>query len=234
VAYNQGQGLWWAGTNEQLGEIMRRINQSAKAIKPSVLIGSPSITGLNTGQPINQSPSNRATAYQMLSAGDGATGKLVDWIDFVPFHVYDYGAAWQLTGSYHLTIYDILYYLRETLKQSAINKANIPIYMNEGGFEHYGDYKSAAKIHFDSLSAKQQANEIFKIAAIYAGFGVKGFYPYTSGFLGDYETKPEIAAAYDKINTRIAGKTIHPDSAFNKETGAMFFKTTDGYEEYIP
>jgi len=45
---------------------------------------------------------------------------------------------------------------------------------------------------------------------------------------------PEIATVYDKINKRIAGKTIHPASGFNKQTGAMFFKTTDGYEEYIP
>jgi len=75
---------------------------------------------------------------------------------------------------------------------------------------------------------------VFKIAAIYAGFGVKGFYPFVSGFLGDYETSPEIAVAYDKVNKSISGKTIHPASSFNKQTGEMFFKTTDGYEEYIP
>lgn len=234
VAYFRGQGLWWAGTFDQLGEMMRRINITAKAINPAVLIGAPSITGLHNGQPINQSSSNRANGYQLLSAGDGAKGKLVDWIDFVPFHTYDIGAAWQLTGSEHRTIYDILPYFRQMLQSPAINKPNIPIYMNEGGFEHYGNYRSPAKIYFDSLPAKQQANELFKIAAINAGFGVKGFYPFASGFFGDYETKPEIAAVYDKINKRIAGKTIHPDSGFNKDTGAMYFKTTDGYEEYIP
>jgi hypothetical protein len=83
------------------------------------------------------------------------------------------------------------------------------------------------------MTLQLQANEIFKQAAIYAGYGVKGFYPWTSGFLGDFETTPEIAAAYDKINKRIAGKIISPDSWFNKETGEMFFKTTDGFEEYI-
>jgi hypothetical protein len=234
VAYNQGQGLWWAGSFDQLGEIVRRINVAAKAIKPSVLIGAPSITGLHNGQPINQSPSNRANAYQLLSAGDGVGGKLVDWIDFLPFHVYDNGAAWQLSGSNHWTLYDILIYLRKIIQSPAINKPAIPIYMDEGGFEHYGDYRSPAKIYFDALPVKQQANEVFKIAAIYAGFGVKGFYPYMNGFLGDFENQPEIAAAYDKINKRIAGKTIDPASGFNKETGAMFFKTTDGYEENIP
>jgi hypothetical protein len=55
-----------------------------------------------------------------------------------------------------------------------------------------------------------------------------------NGSLGDFETQPEIAAAYDKINKRIAGKTIDPASGFNRETGSMFFKTTDGYEENIP
>jgi hypothetical protein len=230
VAYFQGQGLWWTGTFDQLGEMMRRINVTAKAINPAVLIGAPSITGLHNGQPINPSPSNRANGYQLLSAGDGAKGKLVDWIDFVPFHTYDIGAAWPE----HRTVYDMLIYLREMLQNPAINKPNIPIYMNEGGFEHYGNYRSSAKIYFDSLSTKQQANEIFKMAAINAGFGVKGFYPFASGFLGDYETTPEIAAVYNKINTRVAGKTIHPNAAFNKVTGAMYFKTTDGYEEYIP
>ncbi len=234
VWYSQGQGLWWAGTFDQLGEIMRRINITAKAIKPSVLIGAPSITGLNKGQPISQSQSNQANGYQLLSAGDGANGKLADWIDFVPFHVYDLGAAWQLSGSNHWTLYDTLFYLKDMLKRPEINRPNIAIYMTEGGFEHYGDYKSPAIKYFDSLPVKQQANEIFKIAAIYAGFGVKAFYPYMNGFLGDFETRPEIAVAYDKINTRIAGKTISPDARFNKETGEMFFKTTDGYEEYIP
>ena len=234
IAYFRGQGLWWAGTFEQLGEMMRRVNVTAKAINPAVLIGAPSITGLHNGQPINQSLSNRANGYQLLSAGDGAKGKLVDWVDFVPFHIYDIGAAWQLTGAEHRTIYDILTYFRQMLKSPEINKPNIPIYMNEGGFEHYGNYSSSAKLYLDALPAKQQANEIFKIAAIYAGSGVKGFYPFASGFLGDYETSPEIAAVYDKINARIAGKTIHPDAGFNKETGAMHFKTTDGFEEYIP
>jgi hypothetical protein len=124
--------------------------------------------------------------------------------------------------------------VRATVSEKAINKPDIPIYMNEGGFVHFGDFEGAAYKYFNSLSLKQQANEIFKQAAIYAGSGVKGFYPWTTGFLGDFETIPEIASAYDKVNKRIAGKTISPDSWFNKETGAMFFKTTDGYEEYIP
>lgn len=233
VWYSQGQGLWWAGSFDDLGEMMRRINTTAKAIKPSVLIGAPSITGLHHQQPINQSPSNRANGYQLLSAGDGAGGKLIDWVDFVPFHVYDIGAAWQLSEDKR-TLYDTLPYLKQMLASPGVNKPNMPIYMNEGGFEHYAGYSSQAKKYFDSLPPKQQANEVFKIAAIYAGYGVKGFYPFASGFLGDYETSPEIAAAYDKINKRIAGNTIHPASGFNRQTGAMYFKTTDGYEEYIP
>jgi len=230
VWYNQGQGLWWAGSFDQLGEMIRRINVAAKAIKPSVLIGAPSITGLCTGQPINLGPGNRANGYQELSAGDGAGGKMVDWIDFVPFHIYNMGATCKIAGAAHMTLYDSLYYLRVMLAQPAVGKPSIPIYMSEGGFEP----GSNQQLYFDSLSPAQQADEIFKIAAIYAGFGVRGIYPYLCGFLGDYETKPEIAAAYDKINTRIAGKTIHPDSWFNVENGEMFFKTTDGYEAHIP
>lgn len=224
---------WWDGTLTQLAQVQKRIYLAAKSAKPSILVGAPSITGLHNGQPINQSPSNRANGYQLLSAGDGEGGKLADWIDFVPFHVYDLGAAWQLSADKR-TLYDTLPYLKQMLASQGVNKPNIPIYMNEGGFEHYGNYKSHAKKYFDALPPKQQANEVFKIAAIYAGFGVKGFYPFVSGFLGDYETSPEIAAAYDKINKRISGKTIHPASSFNKQTNEMFFKTTDGYEEYIP
>ena len=233
IWYSQGQGLWWAGSFDDLGAIMRRVNMAAKAIKPTVQIGAPSITGLHNLQPINQSPSNRANGYQLLSAGDGAGGKLLDWVDFIPFHVYDLGAAWQLNADKR-TLYDTLPYLKQMLASQGVNKPNIPIYMNEGGFEHYGNYSSPAKKYFDSLSPKQQANEVFKIAAIYAGFGVKGFYPYMSGFLGDFEAQPEIAVAYDKVNKRIAGKTISPDAWFNKQTGEMLFKTTDGYEELIP
>lgn len=234
IKQNQGQGSWWLGTLTQLAEMQKRIYQSAKKIKPTVLIGSPAITGLHLGQPINAGASNKSSALQMLSSNDGAGGKLVDWIDFVPFHIYDEGATWKLRSTDKWTLYDMLEYLGKTLSEKSINKPNIPIYMNEGGFEHYGNYESPAYKYFNSLPVQQQANEVFKQAAIYAGFGVKGFYPWVSGFLGDYETTPEIAAVYDKINKRIAGNTIHPDSWFNKETGEMFFKTTDGYEEYIP
>lgn len=224
---------WWDGTLSQLAQVQKHIYLAAKAAKPSILVGAPSITGLHHSQPINQSPRNRASGYQLLSASDGEGGKLIDWVDFVPFHVYDLGAAWQLSADKR-TLYDTLIYLRQILASQGVNKPNMHIYMNEGGFEHYGNYSSPAKKYFDSLPPKQQANEIFKIAAVYAGYGVKGFYPFASGFLGDYETNHEIAAAYDKINKRIAGKTIDPRSGFNKESGGMFFKTTDGYEEYIP
>jgi hypothetical protein len=214
--------------------MQKRIYQTAKAIKPTVLIGSPALTGLTLEQPINKNETNRSSSYQLLTASDGAGGKLADWIDFLPIHIYGVGADWRFVPKYHWTLYDMLGYVHDTLSENSINKPNIPIYMNEGGFEHYGDYESPAYKYFNSMALQQQANEIFKQAAIYAGYGVKGFYPWTSGFLGDFETAPEIAAAYDKINRRISGKTISPDSWFNKETGAMFFKTTDGYQENIP
>ena len=236
ILFRQGQGLWWAGSFDQLGEMTRRINIAAKLVKPTVLIGSPSITGMHTGQAINQSPANRASSFQMLSAGDGAGGRFMDWVDFVPFHIYGYGQnssqkfTGQMTGDEYNRLYENLDYIKAILAQPLINKPNIPIYMDEGGFGNEGP----AKERFDAMTKKQQSNEIFRIAAIYAGFGVKGFFPYTNGFFGNFETQPHIAEAYNKINTRISGKTISPDSWINKETGAMYFKTTDGYEEYIP
>ncbi len=231
---NQGGGSWWMGSLTQLGEMQKRIYQAAKAVKPTVLIGSPALTGLTPDQPINRYAKNRSSAYQLLTASDGAGGKLSNWIDFLPFHVYDLGANNKLEPKNHRTIHVIVDYVHAVLNEPAINKPYLPIYMNEGGFEHYGTFESAAYKYFNSLTLQQQQDEIFKQAAIYAGYGVKGFYPWASGFLGDFETTPEIAIAYDKVNKRIAGKTISPDAWFNKETGEMFFKTTDGYEEKIP
>lgn len=225
----QGQSSWWLGTPNQLADIQKRIYKAAKAVKPSVQIGAPALTGLHTGQPIDASPKNRASQFQLLTASDGSGGKLADWIDFVPFHTYNYGASWQINGSEHKTLYNNLYYLKKMLAHPAINRSNIPIYMNEGGFED----NSASRKYFQSLSDNEQANEIFKMAAINAGFGVKGFYPWLSGYLGDYETNPKVAMAYEKIANRISGKTISSDSWFNVETGEMLFKTRDGYSEYI-
>jgi hypothetical protein len=231
---NQGGGSWWMGSLAQLGEMQKIIYQAAKAVKPTVLIGSPALTGLTPDQPINKNSSNRSSAYQLLTASDGAGGKLVDWVDFVPFHVYDLGASGKLEPKHHWTTHVIVDYVHAVLNEPAINKPNLPIYMNEGGFEQYNAAYNPALQYFNSLTLKQQQDEIFKQAAIYAGYGVKGFYPWTSGFMGDYETTPEIAAAFDKVNKRIAGKTISPDAWFSKETGGMYFKTTDGYEELIP
>jgi hypothetical protein len=230
---NKGQSSWWMGSLRQLGEIQKRIYQSAKKINPAIQIGSPALTGLHLGQPINASPINKSSSLQMLTADDGGGGKLADWIDFVPFHIYDEGSTWKLRTTDKWTLYEMISYLRKTLSEASSNKPNIPIYMNEGGFEHYSNHEGHAYKYFNSLTLQEQSNEIFKQAAIYAGSGVKGFYPWTSGFLGDYETTPEISAVYNKINKRISGKTISPESWFNKNTGAMFFKTTDGYEEYI-
>lgn len=234
LAQGQGQASWWMGTITQLGEMQKRIYLAAKAIKPSVLIGSPALTGLTPEQPINKSDVNKSSSYQLLTASDGAGGKLADWIDFLPIHIYDIGADWRLEPRNHWTLYDLLGYVHDIVSEKSINKPSIPIYMNEGGFQVYGTFESQAFKFFNAMTPQQQSNEIFKQAAIYAGNGVKGFYPWTTGFLGDFETTPEIAATYDKVNKRIAGKTISPDSWFNKETGEMFYKTTDGYEEYLP
>jgi hypothetical protein len=231
---NQGSGSWWMGSLAQLADMQKRIYLAAKAIKPSIHIGSPALTGLTPDQPINRSLNNQSSTYRLLTASDGSGGKLSDWIDFVPFHVYDLGTNGEFNQKNKRSILDLLIYIKQTLNEKAINKPNIPIYMNEGGFEHYGNYESPVYNYFNSLTKQQQANEIFKQAAIYAGYGVKGFYPWVSGFMGDYETTPEIAAVYDKVNKRIAGKTISPDAWFNKASGEMFFKTTDGFEEHIP
>jgi hypothetical protein len=222
------QGIWWAGTFDQLGDIVRRVSIAAKAVKPAVKIGAPSATGLALGQVHYKTPTSRSNIHMMLSAADGVGGKMVDWVDYLAIHIYGISTNRPFNGGY-LSLVDILRYYRELFMMESINKPNMDIIMTEGGYD-----TGSAQDKFKAMSFSWQANEIKKWFILQAGFGLKGVYPFVDGFMGEPARYPEHEAAYIWLTTNLQGKTIHPDSCFNEETGEMYFKNTTGFEEYLP
>lgn len=223
--YTQAQqGIWYTGTFDDIGNHTRLINLAAKAVKPSVKVVAPSTTGVSLGQRWF-SAGNRSSAHFMLAAGDGATGKLIDWVDVLSFHVYEQLTDKRKTNWFHSLI-DLLRYYRELYMMESINKPNLEMMMNEGGFENGAAYTTLL-----SQPAEWQKNELIKQMILYASY-CSGFYPHYQ--FGDPERITAHREAMEWCTTYLQGKTIHPDSCFNEDTGEMYFKNTDGYEIYLP
>jgi hypothetical protein len=72
---------FWTGTKEKLSEMVRRANQTIKAIDPNAKIVAPCVTGLYNAN-------NEAYFLGMMNASDKANGKMKDWIDIVNVHLY--------------------------------------------------------------------------------------------------------------------------------------------------
>lgn len=76
--------FYFSGTFAKLAEMVRRANQAIKAVDPTAKIVSPPLTAWSS------TAGGTAETYLtgMMSAGDGATGTMKDWIDIVGVHLY--------------------------------------------------------------------------------------------------------------------------------------------------
>lgn len=79
-----GSHFFFSGTFAKLSEMVRRANQTIKAIDPTAKIISPAIT--NWSATAGQSAENYFVG--MMEAPDGAGGKMKDWVDIVGVHLY--------------------------------------------------------------------------------------------------------------------------------------------------
>ena len=78
-----GSSFFFSGTFAKLSEMVRRANQAIKAVDPTAKILSPAVQGW-------AATSGTSDTYftGMMSASDGATGTMKDWIDIVAVHLY--------------------------------------------------------------------------------------------------------------------------------------------------
>jgi len=77
---------FYSGTQTILSQMVRRANQSIKAIDAAAKIVSPAVTSLQTG--------NGQTYFAaMMAASDGASGNMSNWTDAVGVHLYPNNVA---------------------------------------------------------------------------------------------------------------------------------------------
>jgi hypothetical protein len=78
-----GSNFFFSGTFAKLSEMVRRANQAIKAVDPTAKIICPAVQGW-------QATSGTSDSYfaGMMSAEDGATGTMKDWVDIVGVHLY--------------------------------------------------------------------------------------------------------------------------------------------------
>jgi hypothetical protein len=87
--HNDGTGpgantdCFFTGTFAKLAEMTRRANQAIKAVDPTAKILCPPVQGWTT-----TSGSSDSYFTGMMSASDGATGTMKDWVDIVAVHLY--------------------------------------------------------------------------------------------------------------------------------------------------
>lgn len=79
-----GTGCYFSGTYAKLAEMVRRANQAIKAVDPAAKIISPNTQGW-VATPAQQ-PETYFTG--MMSASDGASGTMKDWVDIIGVHLY--------------------------------------------------------------------------------------------------------------------------------------------------
>lgn len=79
-----GTKSFWTGAYVKLAEMVRRANQAIKAVDPTAKIISPSIQGWSATA--NQASETFFTG--MMSASDGASGTMKDWVDIISVHLY--------------------------------------------------------------------------------------------------------------------------------------------------
>lgn len=87
--HNDGTGpggysdCFFTGTWAKLSEMVRRANQAIKAVDPTAKIISPAVQGWTA-------TSGLSDAYftGMMSASDGASGTMKNWVDIIAYHAY--------------------------------------------------------------------------------------------------------------------------------------------------
>jgi|SRR5687768_2890700 len=79
-----GTAFFFSGTHAKLSEMVRRANQTIKAIDPTAKVLSPPLVSWSS------SAGGSAETYftSMMAASDGATGTMKDWVDIVAVHMY--------------------------------------------------------------------------------------------------------------------------------------------------
>lgn len=86
--YAIGGLRFYSGTQAKLAEMTRVISQAVKAVDPTALIVSPSVTNLDN-VPAAAAPDVAATYFAaMMAASDGASGTMATWVDVVGYHTY--------------------------------------------------------------------------------------------------------------------------------------------------
>jgi hypothetical protein len=78
-----GSNFFFSGTFAKLSEMVRRANQAIKAVDPTAKIICPAVQGWKA---ISGTSDTYFTG--MMSASDGATGTMKDWVDIVGVHLY--------------------------------------------------------------------------------------------------------------------------------------------------
>jgi len=84
VNLSSGATAMFTGTNAMLSQMVRRANQAIKAVDPTTKIISPSIQGWSATA--NQASETFFTG--MMSASDGASGTMAQWVDIIGVHLY--------------------------------------------------------------------------------------------------------------------------------------------------
>lgn len=84
---------FWTGTQTMLSQMVRRAAQAIKAVDPLAQVISPSTIGWQ-----NSGGTGSSYFLAMMSASDGATGTMAQWVDIISAHFYtqNYAALMQI------------------------------------------------------------------------------------------------------------------------------------------
>jgi hypothetical protein len=188
-----GSGFFFSGTFAKLSEMVRRANQAIKAVDPTAKIICPAVQGW-------AATSGTSDTYftGMMSASDGASGTMAQWVDIIAVHLYlpSVNKVEDLAGCI----------ARVNACKTTASVSALPTWDTESA-PIGGDV-----INLTDLQAKQI---IARCMLTMAALGIERtfYYQYDHGTMG-YITRPQVEAYRERIANLLRSGTIRTVSRF--------------------
>jgi hypothetical protein len=186
-------GSFFSGTPSMLAQMAKTINQSAKAVKPSIKIIGVGATACVVQSWAPGDLSGLDFTNKFLIASDGATGTGASWIDILSIHTYEHSGV---------NAIEKMQYLQSNIAgiKATSSISAMPVWSTEYG------YIDPDLTKYSPATGKISALKRYAMYNVVAGMARAVYYSFSSpiGWQGD----PIVTAAWNDFAALLNGATV--------------------------